>query len=170
MSVAPAPYQPFNPNNNPIEDEPDVASTKLMIEILNQNLSDLKSQHYAEQLQLSLLLDTELELGGGEEDDDRMFALRLALDGFHSLISASAIDHMNESDVVNAGDAQVAHSLSQHLRAIARKECLDHEFALELKNRGANVLDSLDVEETLGEDRVRELMVRAILVLKQRYS
>jgi hypothetical protein len=160
-SVAPPPYHPRDEAIvNPLADvEMDNETAKLMVEILNENLTDAYNAQYAERLELSMMLDDEVQWEGRVEDDDRITAIKLSLDSIQSFLSVVSIAQMQDHDTVNLSDDALAHRLSQQNEAINRKSRLDQEFAREIQNRGAGVTNDLDAEGALGEQRVVELMV-----------
>ncbi|GAA5887000.1 hypothetical protein JCM16303_003085 [Sporobolomyces ruberrimus] len=164
----------------------DDRSLALVAALLMEEIQDESDARLAEELQLDSIRTSEDEsLEEGEigeirsagfqgareewrmhddDDEDRLFSMNRQVDLINSTLSQSAIEGIASTDREIIANSVRAQQLDQQLEATARKEQLDHEFAKALQkgdDDGFNIDEMAEggIEATLGERRVRELMM-----------
>lgn len=161
-------------------DDPSLA---LVAALLMEEIRDESDARLAEELKLDSIRASEDEsLEEGEirptgfqgaheewrmhddDDEDRLFSTNQQVDLINSTLSQSAIEGIASTDRGIIANSVRAQQLDQQLEATARKEQLDHEFAKALQKGDDDGFDIDEmaeggIEATLGERRVRELMM-----------
>lgn len=177
---APPPYSLLEqgPPAGGASEETDAASLALIAELWNEDVQQELYLAAAEQMQLAIAFaDSRPRVAGAESapapeteapsETDRMRALRLALDSGRSNLSQDTVEAMERGQAQLLGDAALARQISLSFAAGERRSRIDREMAQRLQrtdDEGREDIDAVqmrDVDAVLGEQRVRELMVRS---------
>lgn len=162
--------QPLHRHRPPAED-PEAASARLIAELLQEDLTSLTSFQDAQRFQLATALSDSrpgspngglLDLSQVEEEDDHAVAIRQQLDAVRFSLTATSLSKL---DAGGAANLLQARRLAVEFEAQERKEKLDWEFARALQRtddegRDSDLAAMQGVERVLGEQRVKDLMVR----------